>query len=152
MIPLPCSSKKFADPKTEYVHTDCSLEELAEKWAGVDGCSLGNLTRRCGEENWVERREQFKSKVDARTEEKAVESIAEMKARHALGYYNKQIKAEIWFEELGFKTAKEAFDVYNEAVKGESNARGEGVSSGLPVLKVILSKEDKPEDDGTADQ
>lgn len=53
--------------KTEYITTDISLRRLADKYE----VSRTTLTRRCGLEKWVDKRSQYKSKVETKTLEKS---------------------------------------------------------------------------------
>jgi hypothetical protein len=75
------AKKLPSNPRDHYVHTNVSLEELAELYAGQKSCSLSTLTRRCGKEKWPLQREQNESVVNARTDaiitrERASESAA----------------------------------------------------------------------------
>ena len=53
--------------KVEYITTDISLRKLAKKY----DIPQSNINRRCSNEKWVEQREQYKSKVTAKTVEKS---------------------------------------------------------------------------------
>jgi hypothetical protein len=56
----------WEDIKSEYITTDTSQRKLAKKY----NVPMSNLKRRSKAENWVELREQYKSKVVAKTIEK----------------------------------------------------------------------------------
>ena len=63
--------------KVEYITTDISLRKLAKKY----DIPQSNINRRCSNEKWVEQREQYKSKVTAKTVEKSVNRESSRLAR-----------------------------------------------------------------------
>ena len=63
--------------KSEYITTDTSQRKLAKKYS----VSMNALTRRCKNEEWVKQREQYKSKVVAKTVEKSANREANRLAR-----------------------------------------------------------------------
>ena len=63
--------------KVEYITTDISLRKLAKKY----DIPQSNINRRCSNEKWVEQREQYKSKVTAKTVEKSANRESSRLAR-----------------------------------------------------------------------
>lgn len=62
--------------KTEYINGHISYRKLAEKY----GVSESSLTRKAISEGWKAEREAQRSKIEAKTQQKAVEKIADNEA------------------------------------------------------------------------
>lgn len=121
---------KFTDPKTEYIHSDISLKDLAEKRKGQKGCSFANLARRCEEEKWVLLRRRFKIKAMIETDERMAETIAEMNKRNLAIALDLQDKAGTALDKLKFEKASDAAstlkisqDMIERAKKGGTDIR-----------------------------
>ena len=67
----------WEEVKTEYVTTDTSHRKLANKY----GLSLTTISHRSKVECWVEKRQQFRSKVEAKTLEKSANAEANRLAK-----------------------------------------------------------------------
>jgi len=59
-----------------FIHSEITLEDLAELYKGKKGCSFPNLRKRSAREKWIERR----NKNDTKLEQKVAEKVVEKKA------------------------------------------------------------------------
>jgi hypothetical protein len=62
--------------RNEYINGHISYRKLAEK----HGISESNLMARAAKEKWFDKRKERRSKIDAKTEQKTVEKIAEQES------------------------------------------------------------------------
>jgi hypothetical protein len=142
----------FPDPDTEYEQTDFTIEQIAEHWKGVKGCSLSNLMKLSAMRNWSERRKIFRRKLAeetaTRTAAKAGETLASMNMRHIHFYRYLQREA---LKALGFpfagedppekrlvlSTAAQAVHALDVSIRGEQLIRETEPEEGVPSLCLI---------------
>jgi hypothetical protein len=130
---------RFKDPKTEYIHTDASLVDLAENWKGVEGCSLSQLAHRSSVERWVALRERFRIKAALKTEERISETVAQMNVRYILDALDLRDKVMAALKRLDFESASEIAKALKIARDIEREARGQGPPGEVPIIRVILN-------------
>jgi hypothetical protein len=144
----------FPDPATEYEQTNFTVEEVAEHWKGVKGCSRSNLMKRAAKENWTERRKIFRRKVAEETRDQTASAVGEtlssMNLRHIHFYrfVQREMLRKIGFPFTGEKidpsrlleisTADQAVRLLDIAVRGERLVRIEEPEEGLPSMCLIL--------------
>lgn len=73
----------YPTPDVEYVCSPepVSLETLSKRWAGLKGCTVGNLMRRSRKENWVKRRKSYQAKVHEDVERRLLDRQSEERSR-----------------------------------------------------------------------
>jgi hypothetical protein len=70
--------------RQEYIISPAGKDEITmEMLAGKWGCKLGYLYQKSSAENWPKLREEYRRKVEVKTQEKAAETEAERRIRHA---------------------------------------------------------------------
>lgn len=108
--------------KTEYVSTEISIREIAEK----HGVSVSAVKARSKKEGWVEARKQFQTETATKAVRKVEEQCARARARTIL-------KAQRTAMQLGSvlnKIARQSDQFYNHIV---SEGRGDGISETMCV-------------------
>lgn len=114
-------TQKYSDARTEYIQTNIALRPLAKKWK----ISQTALSKRSHKEKWVEQRKQFKLKSWAKSDERAIETIADMNARHMREYKLLQGKGLERLRDTRIEKDRDAITALDVGIKGERTIRGE---------------------------
>jgi len=70
--------------RQEYIISPAGKNEMTlEMLAKKRGCKIGYLYQKSSAENWPKQREEYRRKVEVKTQEKAIETEAERRIRHA---------------------------------------------------------------------
>jgi hypothetical protein len=111
---------KFKDPETEYIYTDIGLRDLALKW----GINKNTLMNRSWNQGWTEKRKRFKQRVRAKTEDKVIDTMAEMNIRHIKMYKILQAKSLTALSKTDITRATDAGELLDKAIRGERQILG----------------------------
>jgi hypothetical protein len=127
----PPAQPEYPDYRTEYIQSPqpISTRKLARKW----GVPYNTICTQCRKEKWVELRRQFQCKVTAKSEEEAVETLAEAHVRWAREYRTLQAKGLKGLQTHEPRTAGEAARLLDLGIKGEMLQRGKEPEDGLVV-------------------
>lgn len=76
-------NRKFSLPKWEYIYglDRPSIRQLAERWKGVPGCSLGQLDRLCKREEWRRLRDDSWERIEREAAERMEQSAVERRTK-----------------------------------------------------------------------
>ena len=111
------------DPKTYYTQNPDKPSQ--RKTAKLYGLGKTTIANRSIKEKWVEKRDQFRSKADAKTEEKAIETISDMNVRHYTALTKVEQQCEDTLDSCKFLTAGEALKGMDMSIKGQRTIKGE---------------------------
>lgn len=104
--------------KTEYISSDISIRELAEK----HGISLSTVKSRSSKEGWVEARKQFQTDVDTKVNQKVEEQSARRRARAIIKAQQTAIKIGSVLSKVASKTDQFYMHIVQETCDGSSEA------------------------------
>lgn len=86
--------------KTEYISTDISIREIAEKYS----VSVSTVKARSSKEGWVEARKKFRANVDTKTIQKVEDASARARARTILKAQRTAAKLNTVLNKIAGKT------------------------------------------------
>lgn len=135
------------DPKDYYIKTPPnergrgpSLRQISREYK----LSFTNIARRSTQENWVDKRQQFQNKVATKTEEKTIDKISEMNAKHiTYAQYIQSIainalRGDDKTKPLKIKNVGDAHRLLSDGVKIERQARDQPTEK-LEIIEKIAS-------------
>ena len=140
---------EYPDFRTEYIQSPeiVSTRTLAKRW----GVPYPTIADRCKREGWVEQRKQFHRKVIAKSEDEAVESLAEARTRWAKTYRAMQATGLKGLNRLEPRTAGEAARILDLGLKGEMTQREEEQKEEVPktladLIRLVTDADRAPDE------